>query len=342
MLSRNQKLQRILDKAVDRKRIFGTTFAIEHRGELWRGAAGDLQVDSSFFIASTTKLFITATILHFRQHGRLELDDPIAKHLDAATTAGLHVRKGVDRSSSITIRHLLAHTSGLPDYFGQAYQAALLHGQDRSWTFEEAIAESKKLAPHFAPGTPGKAFYSDTNFQLLGRIIERITGLPLATVLDHTVCTPAGMRHTYLFTDPNDTRPSLFHHKDRVLRIPQAMASFGADGGMVSTTTDMIRFLEHFFQGHFFPRSVLAELQHWNRIFFPMQSGVGLHLFKLPWLMDPTGAVPPLIGHSGLSGALAFHAPKHDLYICGTVDQVAWPGTSFRVALKLVQEVLRR
>lgn len=339
---RSEALQRIPDKAVDRKRIFGTAFAIKHRGELWQGAAGDMPMDAPYFIASTTKLFITATILNFRQHGRPGIDDPITKYLDGTTTQGLHVRKGKDRSGSITIRHLLAHTSGLPDYFGEAYQDALLQGQDRAWTSDEAIADSKKLTPHFAPGTPGKAFYSDTNFQLLGRIIERIAGQPLATVLHNTVIAPAGMRHTYLYSDPEDTRPRPFHHKDRVLRIPKAMSSFGADGSIVSTTTDMILFLEHFFQGRFFPRGVIAELQPWNRIFFPMRSGVGLHLFKLPWPMNPTGAVPALVGHSGLSGALAFHAPGHDLYISGTVNQVARPDTSFRLAVKLVQQVLRR
>lgn len=335
-------LQRILERTVDRKRVFGTTFAIRHRGEQWQGAAGDMRTDTPYFIASTTKLFITATVLHFQHRGLLGLDDLIKDHLDAGITKGLHVLRGSDRSGHITIRHLLAHTSGLPDYFGGSYQAALMRGQDRAWTFEEAIADSKQLKPHFVPGTPGKAFYSDTNFQLLGRILERLAGKPLAQVLHDTLIVPAGLSHTYLYSDPTDERPAIFHYKHQELHIPKAMCSFGADGGVVSTAADMVHFLERFFQGQFFPQARIAELQQWNRIFFPMRSGVGIHLFQLPWLMDPTRAMPALIGHSGLSGAMAFHALEHDLYIAGTVDQVAWPGTSFRMALKLVREVLRK
>jgi hypothetical protein len=76
-------------------------------------------------------------------------------------------------------------------------------------------------------------------------------------------------------------------------------------------------------------------MQNWNKIFFPMQAGVGIHLFKLPWFFNPFGAVPSFIGHSGLSGALAFYCPKSDLYIAGTVNQVAHPDLSFRLMIQL-------
>jgi CubicO group peptidase (beta-lactamase class C family) len=68
-----------------------------------------------------------------------------------------------------------------------------------------------------------------------------------------------------------------------------------------------------------------------------MKSGVGFHRFRLPWIFDPFRGIPDLIGHSGLSGTFAFHAPEKDLYIAGTVNQVAHPETSFRLAIKLIQ-----
>jgi CRISPR/Cas system CMR-associated protein Cmr5 small subunit len=62
--------------------------------------------------------------------------------------------------------------------------------------------------------------------------------------------------------------------------------------------------------------------------------------FKLPWFFDPTGAVPELIGHSGLSGTLAYYRPKHDLFIVGTVNQIAYPDKSFKTAIKLIRMAL--
>jgi CubicO group peptidase (beta-lactamase class C family) len=144
---------------------------------------------------------------------------------------------------------------------------------------------------------------------------------------------------TYLFQDPNDFIPKVLHYKANELHIPKAMASFGPDGGMVSTSADMLRFIEAFYTGILFPIEYVKDLQVWNKIFFPMQSGVGIHLFKLPWFFNPTGAVPSFIGHSGLSGALAFYSPKHNLYVVGTVNQVAHPDLSFRTMIKLAQVI---
>jgi hypothetical protein len=80
-------------------------------------------------------------------------------------------------------------------------------------------------------------------------------------------------------------------------------------------------------------------LKQWNKIFFPLQSGVGIHRFKLPWFFDPAGMTPELIGHSGLSGAMAYYSEKDKLFIVGTVNQVAYPSTSFNTAVKLIMKV---
>jgi CubicO group peptidase (beta-lactamase class C family) len=120
------------------------------------------------------------------------------------------------------------------------------------------------------------------------------------------------------------------------------MVSFGADGCMVSTARDMLVFTQAFFDGTYFPVSYVDTLKVWNRIFFPMLAGIGIHRFKLPRIFDPFGITPELIGHSGLSGALAFCSPEQNLYIAGTVNQLASPGTSFRLAIKLIRKVVRR
>jgi D-alanyl-D-alanine carboxypeptidase len=340
-------LQTILDKTVDSKKVFGANFALQYRGETWYGTAGDIQPDQPYFIASTTKLFTTAIVLHLVAHNQLQLDDPIERYLPAEVLNGLHVFKGRDYSRTLTIRHLLAHTSGLPDYFqgkgknGKSLEDAIVSGQDQSWTFADVLDINRTMQPLFAPGTPGKAHYSDLNFQLLGQIIEKITQKSYATNCHDLIIQPLGLSKTYLYQDTTDTRPKTLYYKNRPLHIPKAMASFGCDGGMVSTSRDMLVFIEAFFAGKLFPQSCIATLQTWNDIFSPMQSGVGIHRFKLPWYFNPTGAVPELIGHSGLSGALAYYSPKKDLYIVGTVNQVAYPDKSFKTAVKLIVKSLK-
>lgn len=347
MLNIQSTLDQISGRAIDQSKVFGTSFCIRHRDQEWHTCSGNLQVNSQFFIASTTKLFVTALILHHHHLGLLNLDDPIHKYLNREVMDGLLVYKGSDYSDQITVRNLLAHTSGIPDYFqmknqmGKSLELSVLNGEDIAWTFEDCIARSKSLLPPFAPNTHGKAHYSDTNFQLLGRIIEIIAQRSLSNVFMQMIFVPLGMQDTYLYIDPNDRRPASLHYKNKPLDIPKAMTSFRADGGVVSTSTDMMKFLTAFFEGHFFPKNVIDSLKVWNRIFFPMRSGIGIHLFKLPWIFNPTGAVPALIGHSGLSGALAYHSPEKDLFITGTVNQVAYPDTSFKLAIKLILAVLK-
>ena len=344
---KQSSLQAVLDNAVDGRKVFGTSFAIKKDSLVWKGASGNLSIDEHYFIASTTKLFTTAIILKLRANGLLNLDDKISGYLNKSILSGLHIYKGKDYSDELTIKHLLSHTSGLPDYFqgkgtsGKSLESEIIEGSDQFWTFEQSIERTKKMLPLFAPGTKGKANYSDANFQLLGNIIETVTHKTYSENCQELIIQPLGLTKTYLYHDATDKTPKTLYYKSNELHIPKAMTSFGADGGMVSTSSDMLVFIEAFFTGRLFPVTYIPELQEWNRIFFPMQSGIGIHLFKLPWLFNPTGAVPYFIGHSGLSGALAYYSPKENLFVVGTVNQVAHPDISFKTMIKLTQKALK-
>ncbi len=346
---KEKSLQAVLDKAVDGKKVFGTSFAVKKCDYTWQGASGNLTADRPYFIASTTKLFTTAIILRLREEGKLSLEDKISKYINASIVSGLHVYKGKDYSEEITIRHLLSHTSGLPDYFqdksaiGLSLEDELMTGKDQSWTFEQTIEWAKIMSPLFAPGTKGKANYSDTNFQLLGKIIETITEKSYSKNCQERIIQPLGLTSTYLYQDASDDKPKTLYYKNNKLHIPKAMTSFGADGGMVSVSSDMLVFIEAFFTGKLFKISYIDEIQEvWNRIFPPMRAGVGIHMFKLPWIFNPTGAIPYFVGHSGLSGALAFYCPKEKMYIVGTVNQTAHPDISFRIMISLTQKLLKK
>lgn len=342
MSNLNLVLQQILNKTVDQKKVFGSTFALKKDSFSWEGASGNIGLNQAYFIASTTKLFTSAIILKFHSQKILDLDDKISKYLDSTILKGLHVYKGKEYSYELTIKQLMAHTSGLPDYFqdkgpnGISLEQELKEGKDQFWSFEEVLVRTKNMKPLFAPGTKGKAHYSDVNFQLLGKIIELVSGKLFAENCEEHILKPLRLTNTYLYLDPSDSKPKALYYKSTPLLIPKAMCSFGADGGMVSTNQDMLTFIEAFFTGKIFPKEYLSWMQEWNKIFFPMQSGIGLHLFKLPWIFNPTGSVPNFIGHSGLSGALAYYSAKDNLYVVGTVNQIAHPDLSFKTMIKLV------
>ncbi|AZN38813.1 serine hydrolase domain-containing protein [Paenibacillus albus] len=344
MPHRIQNLDYLIRSAVDHKRIFGAVVQVESGdGRLsWRGAAGNLNAASRFFVASTTKLYITAVLLNLFALNRMKWTDPIALYLDKNTLAGLHHYLGTEFSADITIEQLMAHTSGLPDYFqgkrksGKSLADEIMSGHDQAWSFDNVIAEAKQMQPRFAPGTKGKAIYSDTNYQLLGRIIEIVTNQALNEAFAQYIYEPLSLSNTYLYTNIEDQTPSPLYYKDSPLHIPLAMASFGPDGGIVSTAEELMRFIRAFFGGTLFPATYLGELYDWNKIFFPLQYGKGIAKFKLPRIFSPFKPLPELIGHSGLSGAFAYYSPSKDVYLSGTVNQISPPSLSYKLMLRIL------
>ena len=219
MTDLGNSFQAILDKTVDNKKVFGTSFAIKKDNLVWEGASGNFAIDQPYFIASTTKLFTTAVILKLRADGKLSLDDRISKYLDLHILKGLHIYKGKEYSQVLTIKHLLAHISGLPDYFqdkgsnGKSLEDELVNGNDQYWSFEQTIERTKAIKPHFAPGTKGKAHYSDANFQLLGKIIETITEKLYSENCKDLIIQSLGLTKTYLYEDTTDRTPKTLYYK---------------------------------------------------------------------------------------------------------------------------------
>ena len=195
------------------------------------------------------------------------------------------------------------------------------------------------MKPAFRPGEKGKALYSDTNYQILGHLIETMSAKPIQTTLHKFIFGPLGLQKTYLYSDNQDTRPTPLYYKKNRLHMPLAMASFGTDGGIVSTSAELMTFLKAFFGGQFFPAENFVWMKQWNRIFFPLEAGIGLTRFKLPRIFSPFKAMPEFIGHSGLSGTVAFYVPEKDIYLTGTVNQIDNPERSFRLMLELINHL---
>ena len=343
-MSIEARLQSVLDRAAQDPQLTGIVAAVERpaRGLRWVGQHGECGVGTQFFVASTTKLHTTAILLRLMERGDLRFDDRLVDMVDPAMLRGLQVHRGIDRTADVTIEHLMAQTSGIADYFqgrlpdGASVEESLLSGADRSWNGREAVAMASAIGAAFPPGAPRRALYSDTNYQLLGMVIERVSGGTYADALRDEVIEPLDLHDTHLSTDPSDPTPLPLRYGDHRLDIPRAMASFGPDGGIVSTADDLMRFVRGFFEGDLFDPVIISRLQRYHRIFFPLQYGVGLSRFAMPRVLAPFGAAE-LIGHSGLSGAFAFLAPASMTYVTGTVNNIAKPQRSFRLMLRLVQ-----
>jgi D-alanyl-D-alanine carboxypeptidase len=305
----------------------------------WSGAAGianeDGQIpmtkDTTIYIASVTKLFTATVVMKLYEEGLLSLDDPMSKYLSPDYIKGLNIYNGKDYSNEITIKQLLANTSGIADYYeekgkdGKSAFDILVEDPDSVWTVDSAIARTRdELQPHFAPGTG--AFYSDANFLLLGKIIENVAQKPLQTVYEDYIFQPCGCTHTWLV---NLSRPQvesvapadIFYEGRNITRMRLNGADW-ADGGIISTPEDMIIFLKALNEGKIVSKDTVKLMHEWHKLKFPMQYGYGTMYFKLPPLMTKVTKLTPLWGHSGSTGSFLYYSEELDLYMAGTINYV--------------------
>ena len=341
--------EEVLDKAIqiisNKKEIFSGVLCVESgdSGFSWTGAVGSMQKDSHYFIASTTKLYVTAIVMRLIEAGKIDLDDKISKYLPKDFMEGLHVLKGVDYSNDITIKNLISNTSGIPDYFfGSTSGRELLDGKDEPWHLEKTINTVKELTPNFAPGKKGKAKYSDTNYQLLGRIIEIITGKNIDEVLQTYIFDELNLQHTYAYKDNTDNKPVPFYYKSKELWVPNYMASITVEGGIVSTADEAMCFLKQFFKGHFFPREKIEGLKKWNIILPPpslFYYGIGLEKLFIPRFVSPFKPIREILGFWGQTGSFAWYHPDTDLYFTGTTNQIN--GAGHAAALKAILKIIK-
>ncbi len=320
----NQSLQRVIDVECTKAHTHSLILRVQSGdGRVdFRGSAGAAAADTRFAIASITKMFTATLILQLSDARLIELDQRVQSILTGTDLSGLHVVKGVDYGPTLTIRHLLHQTSGLADYYESDLAADLKRNIDQSYELTDVLRMTKVLPPQAAPDS-GKSYYSDTNYQLLGAVIETVTGQTYYHAVQSRICQVLGLEETAVLNDDNVGLP--IYHRDQALNIPQILASMGPDGGIVSTLDEMLIFLRAFYQNQLFRPETAAQMRDWNRLFFPLQYGHGLMRIKLPRWMTLFRATPELIGHSGASGSFAFYAPDPDVYILGTFNQTDAP-----------------
>ncbi|NYV78923.1 serine hydrolase, partial [Streptomyces sp. UH6] len=204
--------------------------------------------DGRFRIASVTKSFTAAAVMRLVADGDLQLDDPAGRHVPQLAESG------------VTVRQLLKQTSGLAD-FGELVDWTRPGG----YTPEEFLDLSLRLGPEFAPGTDWG--YSNTNYLVLGMVIERVTGEDFRGYVERTVIEPLDLRGTY-WPAPGElglrgphARNYGYHParpQDGVVDVTELPGyEFGASGGLVSTPEDVNTFWDGLLGGRLLPGRVV-------------------------------------------------------------------------------------
>lgn len=319
----------------------------------WSGAAGiasqenqlPMTKETQIYIASITKLYTATVIMKLYENGIISLDDPISKYLPEELYRGIHIYKGIDYSDKITIKQLLSHTSGIADYYSEKSKAGkslfelFLEDPERTWTVDETIERAKKdMEPNFPPGTD--ASYSDTNFQLLGKLIEIVTGKSLHEVYDDFLFGPLALKHTWLTSYSKSElttscTPADVFYNNKIINTVRSNGSYWADGGIISTADECIIFLKALNEGDIVSLSTLKLMHNWHKLEFPFQYGYGTMYFELP----PSQNIPPLWGHSGSTGSFLYYSEEWNMYIAGTINQVEAKSTPFKLMISLMQVI---
>ncbi len=272
------------------------------------GMSGEtVREDTPFRIASITKTFTAAAIFKLIEQNKFALDDKVAALLSPATRAQLQAAK-ID-ANAITIQQLLGHRSGLPEYANsEKYTTAVTANPARQWTRAEQLAIALEI-PASAPDSG--YLYADTNYILLGEIIEQSTGKTLALSLRSLLnFTALGLNQTYLESAeaiPADSPPRLHAFVGGVdtFSIDASFDLYGG-GGLVSTVGDLTRFYRALFAGRVVSNASLKTMTS-------TVSGGGFSEFAYS-----LGLMPFYIGnnecfgHEGFGNVVVGHCPSID------------------------------
>ncbi|MDP6667358.1 MAG: serine hydrolase domain-containing protein, partial [Dehalococcoidia bacterium] len=211
-----------------------------------------LTADRPMFAADLTHTLVAAVIIQLAGQGALELGSPIDTWFPDITN-----------SEQITVRNLLVHTSGVPIFYTEEFLDVLYEQEPNLAQSPDdviAVADAVSGGSYFAPGT--QYGYSKTNYLLLGRIIEQVTGEPLEVELRSRFFDPLGLNNTYLvgrekipgstplgyeYAGPDTDAPTAVDGHVPQTPTVSIISAEWASGGLVSTPGDLIKVVRAIF-----------------------------------------------------------------------------------------------
>jgi D-alanyl-D-alanine carboxypeptidase len=269
--------QSILDK--NRKLgIVGASLMIKDKYGIWVGSSGKADIASNvnvkpcnrFLIASISKVFTAAAVFRYIDQGLLSLDDKVSDFL-----ANDIVNK-IENAESATIRHLLNHTSGIADYYTVQHELDRINTEYNNWRQEDVLKYVYgKNATHKVGET---YYYSNTNFLLLGIILEKVSGQSLEDVYQNQIFSPLQLTSAYYGKEipiPSDVVKGYFdiygngQYVESEFLYKDELNT--ADGGIIINAYDLGVFFEALMKGQLISDNSLNEMTAW----FDLPEGLG-------------------------------------------------------------------
>ena len=287
---------------------------------------------SHFNIASISKVITATAILQLRDKGKFGLDDAVVQYLRDFSF------------KDIRIRHLLTHTSGLPDL--ELFEDLVKQFPDTVITNSDVLPELRKWKRglYFKPGDEFR--YCNTEYNLLALLVEKAGGMPFSSYLKKYIFAPAGMKNTYVAM-PNQkagvliAQPQMKPHPgyDSTFIAVDSISRFRyltynnsgtiGQGNVMSTTTDMLKFDQAYFKGKLLKASSIQEATtpvklnngtvYYNGRMDTMD-GEGKMAYGLGWEIFEQADFGKSVGHGGFKFGLAtfyLHNLTHDQTIIG-------------------------
>ncbi|MFW6304964.1 MAG: serine hydrolase domain-containing protein [Candidatus Saliniplasma sp.] len=316
------------------------------------GSTEDTPADSRQpnYMASVGKLFTSTLVSMLYDEGKLSFDDSISEYLDDDVLDGLHVYKGDDYTDKIRIKHLLNHTSGLPDSFWHLLDK-LLENPDIKMNPRKAIEWGKKnRKPHFPPGD--KFHYTDTNYYLLGFIVEELTRMPFHEVLKERIFRPLDMKHSYMLNSSEPMEDPGFPIADFYLKgkkmtgvkVFNDTGSYAgidyAGGGVVAPMGDLLKFMKSIVNHEIIKKETLDLMMKDKAKFgLGIDYGYGIWMLKkIPILMPEKFKSWGVVG---ATGAFMFYHPELEAYFIGNLNDTYFERKGVRFMLKIMDKVIK-
>ncbi|MFF1605381.1 serine hydrolase domain-containing protein [Streptomyces mirabilis] len=285
--ARPHTVQRGLNALVHTDGVPAALASVKDRGgrtRAYTAGVGDLATgakvprDGQVRVGSNTKTITAVVVLQLVGEGKIGLDAPVDAYL-----RGLVGGDGID-GRQITVRQLLQHTSGLPNY------SKYLSDDIRYYDPRELLDLALQHKADFAPGTNWA--YSNTNYLVAGLIVQKVTGRSLAEEIDQRVIQRIGLRHTY-FPAPGEEmirerHPRGYYQDSAGAPLVDATewdpSWAWAAGQMVSTNSDLNRFFSALLAGRLLPKAQLEQMRTTVPASYPFPAGAryGLGLVSMP------------------------------------------------------------
>ncbi|WP_410605829.1 serine hydrolase domain-containing protein [Amycolatopsis sp. lyj-90] len=289
--ARKSNVQASIDSLVKEQRFPAALISVTKNGRTANLVAGTSSIDRQIPVprdgyvraASSTKPFVSVVVLQLVAEGRVDLDTSIERYLPGVVRG-----KGID-ANAITVRHLLQHTSGIPDYEPHVGLRKFEDIQHKFFQPHDLLAIAFEHPADFAPGTSWN--YSNTNYVIAGLMIERLTGRPVQEQLKQRVIDRIGLQKTY-WPPAGDQTIRMPHAQGyvigdavtrKVIDATEMDPSWGwAAGQLNSTPGDLAKFARSLVDGELLPPAQLAEMRRTvDAPLFP-GSRYGLGLFSIP------------------------------------------------------------